>query len=371
MMIIFLSILLVFIYIIIILWFSDSINKYSIEEKNIKQYKQPFISIIIAAHNEEKNIKNLLNSLFEQTYNNKKFEIIIIDDRSNDDTSNIILNYSNKNLKLIKIDKTPIGWSNKKWALNSGINESKGDIILQTDADCIPNKHWITTMVNAFSDSNVGFVCGPAPLFSKNKIERLLQLENNAQDAISAGGLQNELILSCTGRNLAFKKKIFSDINGYECIEHFESGDDDLLMQKIKKTTDYKIIFLIDENSSVNSYPPNSINQFIKQRLRFASKGIFYFQWKADISLRIILPIFYLTNIFICIVLIQFSSTSNPIWLIPFIVKSLSDIYLTYTYCTKINQNWNLYDCLILSIFHPFYIVIFGTLGPLLKVKWK
>ena len=62
---------------------------------------------------------------------------------------------------------------------------------------------------------------------------QILQLENNAQDAVSAGGLQNKLILSCTGRNIAFIKKIFENIQGYENIEHFESGDDDLLMQKI------------------------------------------------------------------------------------------------------------------------------------------
>ena len=363
--------LLVIVYCIIILWFSDAINKFSIENNNIKQYENPFISIIIAAHNEEKNIEKLLHSLFNQTYNNKLFEIIIIDDRSKDNTANSISNYSNSNLKLIKIDETPLGWSHKKWALNSGIKNAKGEIILQTDADCIPNKRWIETMVNAFSDNNVGFVCGPSPLFSKNKIEKILQLENNAQDAVSAGGLQNKLILSCTGRNLAFIKKIFENIQGYKNIEHFESGDDDLLMQKINKKTNYKIKFLIDENAIVYSNPPHSINQFIKQRLRFASKGLFYFTWKADISLRIILPILYLTNITICFAIIQFSSTSNPIWLFPFILKSLSDMYLTYNYCAKINQNWNFYDCLLLSFIHPFYIIIFGTLGPILKVKWK
>ena len=79
----------------------------------------------------------------------------------------------------------------------------------------------------------------------------------------------------------------------------------------------------------------------------------------------------FIANIVICVSLIQFSSTANAKWLLPWIIKSLSDFYLTYNYCTKINQNWNIYDCLILSLIHPFYIVIFGVLGPFLKVKWK
>ena len=358
-------------YIILILWLSDSVYKYSKKKNEIKQYNNPLVSIIISAHNEEKHINSLLNSLINQSYNQKLYEIILIDDRSNDNTSKLISNFVNKNIKLIKINDTPIGWSHKKWALNSGINKAEGEIILQTDADCIPNQYWIETMVNAFTEKNVGFVCGPSPLYSKNKIEYILQLENNAQDAISASGLENNIILSCTGRNLGFLKKKFMDINGYENIEHLESGDDDLLMHKMNKHTKYKLKFILDENASVYSYPPNSINQFIKQRLRFASKGIFYYKWKADLSLRIFLPFLYITNLIISISLIQFTSTSNALLLLPWLFKSLSDCYLTYNYCQKINQPWSVYDCLILSIIHPFYVVIFGALGPLLKVKWK
>ena len=109
----------------------------------------------------KKNIPNLLNSLFNQSYNFECYEIIIINDRSDDNTENIISNYKNHNVKLINIDKTPLGWSNKKWALNSGIKQAQGEIILQTDADCIPNEFWIETMVNAFAENNVGFIFDP------------------------------------------------------------------------------------------------------------------------------------------------------------------------------------------------------------------
>ena len=64
----------------------------------------------------------------------------------------------------LTIDETPIGWSHKKWALNSGIQLSQGEIILQTDADCIPKSGWVQSMVSKFSDPSVVFVSGPAPL---------------------------------------------------------------------------------------------------------------------------------------------------------------------------------------------------------------
>ena len=372
-LIIFLSLFFSILYFLLIIWFSDTLNKSSdidIDSDKIEE-KLPFISVIIAAHNEEKNIPTLLKNLKIQTYNKKLYEIIIIDDRSNDKTSQIIKDNLNENIKLIKIDVTPIGWSNKKWALNEGIKLSKGQIIVQTDADCVPNKKWLETTIKAFSEENTGFVCGPSPLYSNNKIERIIQLENNAQDAFSAAGMMNGLTLSCTGRNMAFLKNIFIEIGGYDGIEHLKSGDDDLLLHKIKKNTNYKLKFLLNENASVYSYAPSSVNDFINQRLRFASKGLFYYSWKADFSLRLVLPLLYLTNFFISICIIKFAASSYQLWLLPWLIISIADFYFTYNYYTKLKQQWNLFDCIMLSFIHPFYVVIFGGLGPLLNVKWK
>ena len=370
-LIIFLSLIFSILYFILIIWFSETLNKSNDNNDENLNENLPFVSIIVAGHNEEKNITTLLKSLKKQTYNQKLYEILFVDDRSNDKTSQLVKENLSDNIKLIKIVETPIGWSNKKWALNQGIKLSKGQIIVQTDADCVPNEKWIETTVKAFSDENTGFVCGPSPLYSKNKIQRILQLENNAQDAFSAAGMMNNLTLSCTGRNMAFQKIIFNEIGGYEGIEHLKSGDDDLLLHKIKKNTNYNLKFLLDENATVYSYTPRSVKDFINQRLRFASKGLFYYSWKADLSLRLILPLLYLTNLFISICIIKFASNAYELWLLPWLIKSLADFYFTYIYYTKLKQQWNLFDCIILSFVHPFYVVIFGGLGPLLNVKWK
>ena len=109
---IYLGIIIIICYLIIILWFASGIIN---NPKTLDKMFSPNVSIIISAYNEENNIKNLLEALISQTYKSN-YEIIIANDRSNDSTEKIILNYSEKYkfIKLINILETPIGWGNKK-----------------------------------------------------------------------------------------------------------------------------------------------------------------------------------------------------------------------------------------------------------------
>ena len=111
---------------------------------------------MVAVKNEENNIANLINCLKSQNYSKNKYEIIICNDKSTDNTLKIINNLKHDltNLFVIDIKSTPSDWSNKKWALYNGIKRSKGEIILQTDADCIFSENWLIAMVQPFADSN-------------------------------------------------------------------------------------------------------------------------------------------------------------------------------------------------------------------------
>ena len=373
-MIILFFILISIFYCFLMIWLAEGIIRTVKEDQNKSiEFENPFVSIIIAAKNEESNIVNLLSSLFKQSYSKNNYEIIIVDDRSTDQTSKFIKSKikENKNLHHIRIDSTPIGWGHKKWALNSAIKITKGSIIIQTDADCYPNKNWIKSIVEGFVDPNTGFISGPTPLSSTNLIQELLTFENNAQDSFSAAGLTNGLIFSCVGRNIAFRKHVFDEIDGYSGIEHLESGDDDLLMHKICKMTKYKINFLFKSDAAVISRPPSSITKFINQRLRFASKGLFYYKWKADISLRLTLPLLYITNIISLISITQFTYSGNGLWLLPWVIKSTGDGVLTYVYSYQLLQKWKPLLFIFLSIIHPVYVVLLGGIGPFMKIKWK
>ena len=144
----------------------------------------------------------------------------------------IIIKKKYENIKILNIDKTPIGWSNKM-ALNQLINISKSDIILQIDADCIAPISWIKTMSAHFIDDKVGFVCASSPLIHNDPIlNKIFQMESLIQESINAGSILNNMTVSCTGRNIAFRKKYFEQVDGYSENQDVPSGDDDLLLQK-------------------------------------------------------------------------------------------------------------------------------------------
>jgi len=161
--------------------------------------KKVFISVVIAARNEEKNIGNILNHLINQTYPRELYEIIIVNDGSEDRTGEIINKFARKhsNIRHIraKVDKT-IGLTAKKNALNQGIQQSKGELILSTDADCHVKPSWIETMVSYFTD-DVGMVVGFSQFgHPKGKYSVFEQLQ--AIDFLSLmGAAQGSINLGC------------------------------------------------------------------------------------------------------------------------------------------------------------------------------
>jgi len=334
----------------------------------------PDVSIIIAARNEEQNIPLLIESLINQNYPLNRYEVIIANDRSTDDSQSLIESYQleNNNIRLINIEKTPLGWGNKKWALSKAIEASSTEIILQTDADCIPSENWVQTMVSYFKDPNIGFVCGASPLtHSDFLLNNLFQMESLIQEAVNAGAIKNRMILSCTGRNIAFRKDTFNSIDGYIGTEKILSGDDDLLLQKVAIKTDKIIEYSIDSSSLVESPAPINFKDFLKQRLRFASKGLFYYNTETTLELKYILIILFLTNCLFIWSLGNLFMIGNLFYLIPVFLKMSSDFLLSSVFMNQLKREWSLLSYLILTIIHPFYIVIIGGLGPLIKVNWK
>ena len=227
--------LFLFIYLFFMIWLLDGYN-YLVKEINYDDEELPFVSIIVAIKNEENNILELVTSLINQNYPKKLYEIIICNDRSTDQSFNIIKNFKDDydNFRIINIKSLPPNWAGKKWALFNGIKQSKGEIILQTDADCKISKKWIASMVSQFADKSVGFVSSLTPLSSNNSFfDKILSIDSIAQDAFVGCSFGKKMTLSCTARSIAFRKKYFFQAGGYNQISHVVSGDDDLLLHKI------------------------------------------------------------------------------------------------------------------------------------------
>ena len=335
----------------------------------------PKISIVVAARNEAKNIANLLAALRNQDYPQRDVEIIVVDDGSTDGTYEILSREaaSMPQLHPVRLGEVPNGWAPKKWALTTAIERSKGEIILATDADCEPVPGWVGSLVAALSEPAVGFVFGPAPLVSSRKTlwHEALLLDSCAIDALAAGGTGIGLALTCTGRNLAFRRTAFDDIGGYQGIEGFVSGDDDLLLHKFAATGRWGIRFALSGDTVVPSPPPATLGTFIRQRLRFASKGRSYFGMATGPYFKALLTLIYLANLGAVVSSTVFVFSLQLTWLLPIGVKLAAEALLVLPYLQKIGLRVRTFTFIVTGLLHPFYVVIMGAWGNFVKVSWK
>lgn len=333
---------------------------------------KPFVSVITAARNEEQNIGPLLEKLIQQDYPGDNFEIIIVNDRSEDTTGKIIDLYAEKDHRIKRIDITeiPPDFSPKKFALTQGIGEAKGDIICTTDADCLPPATWVSAMVSHFHE-DVGMILGYSPVIVEGGGK--LFSEYRAIDALSlavvaAGGAGLNIGWVCTGRNLAYRKQLFSQVGGYEDVRDQISGDDDLLLHMVQKKTAWKIRFAIGSEASIPSTIKPGTDNFVNQRTRHASK--FRVHPPRIKAVSILIFSFYLA-----------------FWSYPVIMLAMREIFAFYGVMAgskfiveyaavslgarKLDDRFTFATFLRAFFIHPLLIMYFGIRGVRGKFTWK
>jgi len=302
-MIFFIEIILIILtvfYCILSIWLIFGISKLR-KRENLDNFSEslPKVSIVVAARNEEDNIQQCIEKCASQNYPKEKFEVIIVNDRSEDSTAEIVEKISDqhKNVRLVNITELSEEYikSGKKHALKNGIENAIGDILLLTDADCFPEPEWIKSMVQYF-EKKVGIVVGHSPYTGKGFINRLVQLDNLSIIAVGAGGIGGGYPILSVGRNFAYRREVYEEIGGFEKIKDFSSGDDDLLLMLVREQTDWKIRFASNPDSFVFTQPPKTSQEAIKQRMRWASKGLHY---TIPMSLSLVGVFFY--NLFLLV----------------------------------------------------------------------
>jgi len=330
------------------------------------------VSVVVAARNEESNIGNCLEALVNQSYPWDRYEIVIVNDRSTDQTAAMVDRYREKynRIKLVNVKNLPQGISPKKQALEQGIRAANGEIILTTDADCVPNQGWIQGMVGYFEPA-VGLVAGFSPLEKNGKdtiFLRLLKLDSLSLAAVAAGSFGLEKPLTCNGRNLAYRKETFNAVNGFTEIQNLISGDDDLFLHLVTRRTDWKARYAIDQQTIVPTRPPASFQQLANQRIRHASKGRYY-----SSGLKLCLVLVYLFNL-ILLGLLPGSLLVSRLFLpglICWLAKSLSEFVLVKRFANIFNYHKALRVFPIAMLWHVPYVVIFGLWGQVGTFQWK
>lgn len=364
----FILLLLTLFYVLAVLWMF--IGLFRIPKG--KNSSQPGVSVVVAARNESENIDLLLTALTAQTYPADKYEIILVDDESTDDTAERVRQYQNshRNIRLLRTQNRAQVVSPKKAALHLGITHARGEIILLTDADCVPPPKWIAGMVRYF-EPDVGMVIGFSPyeLPDLRKIRhRLFALDSLALAAVAAGTCGWGRPATCSGRNLAYRKKVFQQVDGFSRIRQFVSGDDDLFLHLVATETDWKIRYAYEPALVVPTKILASLAHFFHQRIRHASKG-FHYGWKETS----ILAGLYLYNVllFITVPLALLYPITFWLPLAAYAAKSAIELFFLYTFAARMQRRHFLRVFPLAAVLHIPYVVIFGALGQVLTFNWK
>ena len=231
------------------------------------------VSVLIAARNEGKNIETLLQSLYNQSFDKEKFEIIIVDDHSTDETSEVSENFRilhpEMNLKVLKATG-----NGKKQAISQALHTADNELVMVTDADCELPEHWIKVMVDYFLSHDLKMLLGPVLLSpAKTLFEKLQVLEHLSLIASTAGSAAIGMPVMCNGANMMYDRKAALDVEKYRTDMKIASGDDMFLMEQfIRHYGSESVKFLLDNKAVVKTATMPNLTAFFRQRRRWASK---------------------------------------------------------------------------------------------------
>jgi biofilm PGA synthesis N-glycosyltransferase PgaC len=229
---------------------------------------QHSVAVVVAARNEEDSISDLLQAL-EQQETDQQFEVIIVDDASSDRTVQIAQAHWQRKFRLRVI---PCGGAGKKDALTTGIISTEADIILVTDADCLPGVQWIRSLSHQFSDEQCQFVAGTIkPKNETGMIESTLATETIFLQIVSAGMFSLGNPVMCNGASMGFRRKFFFETGGFSN-DVFASGDDIALLHKAKAYGRNCIRWVTEKAAMVETPVANTFGEAIEQRNRWLSK---------------------------------------------------------------------------------------------------
>lgn len=363
------SLLISFIYFLFLKKIKDGL--YLVRKAKIKNSDVKSVSVIVPFRNEAENILNCYNGLINQTYPQNKYEIIFIDDYSTDDSvEKLKTAINNSNIKILKLSNTNIKHAYKKQAVKMGIENSIGEIIVTTDADCTHQENWLETLLSYYDDETA-FISGPIEFNStKSVFSKLQKLEFAGLVLTGAGLIGSGEPIICNAANLTFRKNVFFEVGGYDDMMNLTSGDDELLMQKIAAEKKHKIKFAFNKSAIVKTEANENLNKFYQQRKRWASKSLFYKSKLLLVNLFAIF-LFFLNLLLLPILAIIINKYIILLFLFEFIIKIVVEYRIISFGKKHLFNNLNMQLFLLAEIVHIPYIIISALSGLFGNYKWK
>lgn len=327
------------------------------------------VSILIAARNEAQNIETVIRDIFNQSYSTDLFELIVIDDCSEDETLSIAESLKEEfpNLKVISSSNG----EGKKAALSNGIQQAKFDTIATVDADCRVPSEWLITMTSHWEKNQTKMLLGPIVLEAEPPILQQAQaMENLAIMGLTGGFASHQKPIMANGANLFFDKKSFDEIGGYSSSAN-PSGDDVFTMLQFSEKWPDSVRFVKHYESAVLTRPESTFSAFWQQRKRWLSKKGGY----SNLLVKATAIISYLANLTALCSLVAIIAAFGSYWadrlMWILFIKTLVDLILTRTVSKDLQPHCGIANILITEILVIVYVTFLGIFGNVRNYVWK
>lgn len=352
-------------YFISILWIAYGF--YKSKKKQIKaNNSQQKISVIIPVRNEALNIENCLSSLISQHYEGSNFEIIIVNDHSEDETVAIVQDIAESTEISISLINLSDEFS-KKEALKAGVEIAKYSIIASTDGDCILPKKWLLNISDTFQ-SNVSMLIAPV-MFKQEKgfLNAFQILDFSAIQGLTFGSSYYNLPILNNAANLSYLKSDLNAVGGYDNYQT-PSGDDVFLLEKFY-SSNLSIKASLDQESIVYTSSEKTWYSFFSQRIRWASKTGFY----TNNLLRFFSALIFGINIFTLIIylIVFLFDEFQVIALILLFSRWLIDFILLFLVTSFFRKKKVLWYFIPIQLIYPVYVLLIGLAAKLFSFEWK
>lgn len=287
------------------------------------------ISVIVIARNEEKNIEKCIRSILNQKYTSHLFELILIDDRSDDNTSGIAKQFNHPSFRSFRLADFPEFIHSpafKKSGIELGVHLSNNETIVVTDADCTHHEQWLRTISYVQEKHKAVFVTGPVIIEGRdNLLVKMQQMESLVFMSITAAGIRSRLHDIANGANMAFSKKAFLQTNPYHDNYQFASGDDMFLIEKMRRYFPDQIRFIKSTTAVATTEAVEDWNALMKQRIRRAKKnkglqsGVINMIWLLVGAYHVMLVILFISALMDPLMWMSFAFIMGIKWLVDFI----------------------------------------------------
>ena len=374
MLIIMITAILTLLYFLLLVWFITGWRKlpnFNFVASDNAEYK---FSIIISARDEAENIENTILDLAMQDYPSTHFEVLIINDSSDDDTLEIaeklIKERSLQHFSVIDLEESKKIAVGKKVAIGKGVETAKYEWIVSTDADCRRSESWLSCLASFIAGNDVVFVSAPVSFHDeKSLFSKMQTLEFMSLIGIGAASIGHNRPTLCNGANLAYKKEIFKEVEAYADSMHLASGDDEFLLHKVSAKYPGKTGFLKHKQALVFTKAKAGMRDFFNQRKRWVSKSTDYKNWHETLMIWLVwlMHLFLLLNLALSPFDIKYMFT----FIISFMIKLLAEFVFIFPLSRFFNKTSFLILYPFTAILYIFYVVIIPFAAVFGSFEWK